>query len=59
MATSDELFPSIGSIAEQTDLRPDQDSSTATTAEGGDDTPMQEIESLCMQCREQVSLLYA
>lgn len=62
----DPFFKSLGSLAEDTDQLPDSDDEKAedavknadgTTAdEAEDDRPMQEIESLCMHCGEQVSI---
>ena len=51
MAQKEELFPTIGSAAAQTDsqleIQNDGDSEEKAT---------QEIESLCMECREQVGI---
>ncbi|KAJ7102543.1 zf-ZPR1-domain-containing protein [Mycena belliarum] len=53
------LFPSIGSIADQTDLlkdRPDsplEPTEPTNTTEATEDKVVQEIESLCMKCHEQ------
>jgi zinc finger protein ZPR1 len=55
--TSDaEFFPSIGSVANQTDLLPEEQEDTAKDVEeqDNDDRPMQEVDSLCMSCGEQV-----
>jgi hypothetical protein len=51
------LFPSIGTLAEQTDSSdPDKINDAADApAQGDDDRVVQEIESLCMNCEEQVS----
>jgi zinc finger protein len=54
------LFPSIGAIADQTDLledRPDTPTEPSTNANATGETEdkvVQEIESLCMKCHEQV-----
>lgn len=55
-----EFFPSIGSIANQTDLLPEEQEENVKNAEGedNDDRPMQEVSSLCMSCGEQVHDLY-
>jgi hypothetical protein len=54
------LFPSIGSVADQTEnLRTrDTDESTVSETPTDDDEEkvVQEVESLCMKCEEQVSL---
>lgn len=49
------LFPSIGEIASQTE---DIDEAQITEKAEGDveDKVIQEIESLCMKCHEQVSI---
>jgi zinc finger protein ZPR1 len=51
-----EFFPSIGSVADQTDLLPEEQGDIEDDAEeeGNDDRPMQEVGSLCMSCGEQV-----
>lgn len=52
--SNDQFFPSIGHLAKKAD---DLSEKPATT--GGDvqeDSPLQEVESLCMRCGEQVSL---
>lgn len=54
----DNLFPSIGTIAQQADSSADPidigDTSGAPSKDD-DDRVVQEIESLCMNCEEQVS----
>lgn len=61
MAQPNDLFPSIGSLAEQADQLPDddakQDSTSGADDAEGEERPLQEIESLCMKCGEQVSPL--
>ena len=56
MSTSDSeskpLFPSIGSLAEQTDDFVQEAGSSQVSAM--EDKVVQEIESLCMKCDEQV-----
>jgi len=46
------LFPSIGSLADQTDNSA-QDADSAQASGATEDTVVQEIESLCMKCGEQ------
>lgn len=41
--TTDAIFPTIGSVATQTEA-----------SDGGDENVVQEVESLCMKCGEQV-----
>jgi zinc finger protein len=48
------LFPRIGEIAEQADTLQTTDGPTSTENET-DEKVVQEIESLCMKCEEQVS----
>ena len=51
-------FPSIGSLAERTDALEETDNQGDTTQSGiEEDRPLQEIESLCMACNEQVFTL--
>ncbi|KAJ8508676.1 hypothetical protein ONZ45_g9081 [Pleurotus djamor] len=47
---NDELFPSIGSVAEKADKLPETEK---VSVEETDDLPTQEVESLCMKCGEQ------
>lgn len=56
-ATNQELFPNIGSIAEQTNQLPDdiKDKDAAAVPEYDEERPVQEIESLCMRCRQNAS----
>ena len=54
------LFPSIGSVADQTDNLPleiNENADSATLPDSNEDKVVQEIESLCMRCSEQVSFL--
>jgi hypothetical protein len=54
----DNLFPSIGTLAQQADSSADQvdiDYTTDVPSKDDDDRVVQEIESLCMNCEEQVS----
>jgi zinc finger protein len=53
------LFPSIGTIADQTDLledRPDTPLEPSTNGGETEEKVVQEIESLCMKCHEQVRI---
>jgi len=54
------LFPSIGSVADQTDnlqTKETDDVPTSTfSTNDNEDKVVQEVESLCMKCGEQVSL---
>ena len=61
--TSTTLFPSIGSLADQTDSLQTKEtdesignttSSTPTNDNLNEEKVVQEVESLCMQCGEQV-----
>ena len=56
------LFPSIGSVADQTDNLQETDESTAHAAtlptNDNEEKVVQEVESLCMKCGEQVSYMY-
>ena len=54
------LFPSIGSVADQTDSlqtkETDGDPTSTFSANDDEEKVVQEVESLCMKCGEQVSL---
>lgn len=59
----DPFFKSIGSLAEDTDKLPDSDEQggedvadvkAEENEEGDEERPLQEVESLCMRCGEQV-----
>ena len=52
MANATNLFPKIGEIASSTD---DIEHKDETEADDSDEKVIQEIESLCMKCHEQVS----
>ena len=53
--SSNENFPSIGALAERTDALEERDDQADPTQTGDDEErPLQEIESLCMSCGEQV-----
>lgn len=54
----DNLFPSIGTLAQQADCSADPvnlHDTTDTFSKDDDDRVVQEVESLCMNCEEQVS----
>lgn len=51
---SNDFFPKIGQVAERTDALEDKDFSGQTKEEDDEDRPVEEIESLCMSCGEQV-----
>jgi zinc finger protein len=54
----DNLFPSIGTLAQQADSSADPvhpDDTTDASSKDDDDRVVQEVESLCMNCEEQVS----
>jgi hypothetical protein len=57
-AERENLFPSISQVATETDARADDSGEPRLNAEGGEEAveeqQMQEIESLCMRCHEQV-----
>ena len=49
------LFPSIGSLAQQADVsNGDNNGADNPSLKDDDDRVVQEIESLCVQCEEQV-----
>ena len=50
---SNKFFPKIGEIAEKANALEDKDISEQTM-EDDDDRPVEEVESLCMNCGEQV-----
>lgn len=52
MSTNSELFPTIGSVADQTEKLPVEAQTVDVTLD--EEKPVQEIESLCMRCEEQV-----
>ncbi|KAF8141722.1 zf-ZPR1-domain-containing protein [Boletus edulis] len=47
--SQNQFFPPIGQLARKADDLPEE----PTTSDGDDDRPLEEIESLCMRCREQ------
>jgi len=56
--SSNPNFPSIGALAEQADaLKETDDQEDPTQSDAEEDRPLQEIESLCMECGQQVCTL--
>jgi hypothetical protein len=56
---SNENFPSIRDLAERADaLEEKKDEGEMTQKEADEERPLQEIESLCMACREQVLYMH-
>ncbi|KZT10028.1 zf-ZPR1-domain-containing protein [Laetiporus sulphureus 93-53] len=54
MSNPTQLFPSIGSVADETQKVPEKEQVTASAQTADDEErPVQEIESLCMKCGEQ------
>ena len=53
MSTNPELFPAIGSVVDQTQKLPVEAQTVEVTLD--EERPVQEIESLCMNCHENVS----
>ncbi|KAI0731219.1 zf-ZPR1-domain-containing protein [Earliella scabrosa] len=51
MSSNPELFPAIGSVADQTEKLPVEAQTVEVTLD--EERPVQEIESLCMRCEEQ------
>lgn len=51
---SNEFFPKIGEIAEKTDALEDKDVSDQTKEDDDEDRAVEEVESLCVSCGEQV-----
>jgi len=49
-----DFFPKIGQVAEKTDALEDKGISEQTKGDDDEDHPVEEIESLCMNCGEQV-----
>jgi zinc finger protein len=62
MSEQPNMFPTLGEIASRTDALPEVEDSDVRLADGaklleqeeGEEREMQEIESLCMRCHEQV-----
>ena len=57
MSNNPELFPAIGSVADQTEKLPVKAQTVEVTLD--EERPVQEIESLCMRCEQQVRLVVA
>jgi zinc finger protein len=53
MSETKSFFPSIGSLAHQTDNSA-QEADSAQVSDATEDKVVQQIESLCMKCGEQV-----
>lgn len=53
---NEEFFPTIGKLANKTDLLPDREYQLPSQDDQNEDRPLEEIESLCMSCNEQVSM---
>jgi len=59
MAQNPKLFPTIGDIASQTDnLAIESETNGEDSQFDNEDKVVQEIESLCMKCEEQVRILF-
>ena len=59
MAQNTNLFPTIGDIASQTDeIVNESETKGEDTRFDNEDKVVQEIESLCMKCEEQVSIIF-
>lgn len=52
MSSNAELFPTIGSVVDKTQSLPVEAQTVEVTLD--EEKPVQEIESLCMRCHEQV-----
>jgi zinc finger protein len=52
--SKDQLFPSIGKVADQAD-QIEENSAASASINDGDEKVVTEIESLCMECHENVS----
>ena len=60
MAQNTNLFPTIGDIASQTDeIANDSETKGEDSQFDNEDKVVQEIESLCMKCEEQVSIIFS
>lgn len=53
---SQNLFPEIRAVAEETEKVADKENGSVEATTDDDDRPVQEIESLCMRCGEQVRI---
>jgi len=59
MAQNPNLFPTIGDIASQTDGLVNESEPRGEDAQfDNEDKVVQEIESLCMKCEEQASIIF-
>jgi len=59
MAQNTNLFPTIGDIASQTDEIVNESETKGEDSKfDNEDKVVQEIESLCMKCEEQVSIIF-
>ena len=58
MAQNPNLFPTIGDIASQTDGLVNESEPREDSQFDNEDKVVQEIESLCMKCEEQVSIIF-
>ena len=54
MTENKTLFPEIGSVVDETAKRPESEAAQRTGDEDAE-RPVQEVESLCMKCYQQVS----
>lgn len=52
MSSNSDLFPTIGSVADRTEKLSVEAQTVEVTLD--EERPVQEIESLCMRCEEQV-----
>jgi zinc finger protein len=52
-----EFFPTIGEIADKTDLIGEREYQLPSQDDQNEERPLEEIESLCMSCGEQVSII--
>jgi hypothetical protein len=51
---SNSAFPSIGSLADKAEAIEDRQANDQAIADQDEERPLEEIESLCMSCGEQV-----
>lgn len=51
-----EFFPAIGQLADKTDLLQEREYQLPSQDDQDEDRPVEEIESLCMTCHEQVCI---
>ena len=56
MSENKTLFPEIGKVVDETAKHPEPEEEKPTGDED-DERPVQEVESLCMKCYQQVSAL--